>query len=180
MHLFSQASPPSMRGSWQARLLSLELRDSAATYTPILMTPPAHLQECSLQTVVDQWSSQEAIHALAEPPHILSICLPRFGFSGDAAFKLEMPVNLQPFTVTIPCFVNENSLETSSCVYTVIGAISHYGHDISSGHYRTMLHDVSESCWYITDDGTRAKRARTTDMRHLHKNAYVIWLSARV
>ena len=180
VHLFSQAMPPSMWGSWQAKLLSLDLRDSANTYTPILMTPPAHLQECSLQTVVDQWSSQEAIHALAAPPRILSICLTRFGFNDAGAFKVEMPVSLQPFTVTIPCFVNEHSLETRSCQYTIIGAISHYGNDISSGHYRAMLHDVAESCWYITDDGARAKRAKTADMRHLSRNAYVIWLSARV
>ena len=180
VHLFSQAMPPSMWGSWQAKLLSQDLRDSANTYTPILVTPPAHLQECSLQTVVDQWSSQEAIHALAAPPRILSFCLTRFGFNDAGAFKVEMPVSLQPFTVTIPCFVNEHSLETRSCQYTIIGAISHYGNDISSGHYRAMLHDVAESCWYITDDGARAKRAKTADTRHLSRNAYVIWLSARV
>ena len=167
-----------MRGSWCAKLLSLDLRDSSNTIAPILMTPPSHLQECTLQTVVDQWSAQDAIHALSEPPEVLCICLTRFGYNDEGPYKLTMPVSFHSLSVMIPCFVDAISLETRSCSYTVIGAISHYGQTITSGHYRAMLYSVLESCWYITDDGSRAKKAKSGDMQHLSRHAYMIWLRA--
>ncbi|CAE7242286.1 unnamed protein product [Symbiodinium sp. CCMP2592] len=177
-HLFTQVMPRFLSGSWHAKLLSLELRDRAHTYSPVWMTLPSHVQECTLQTVVDQWSAQDAIHALCEPPEVLCVCLARFGYNGDEAFKHTMSVSLQSLSIMIPCFLNENSLETRSCSYTVIGAISHYGQTVNSGHYRAMLYSASESCWYITDDGSRAKRAKHSDMQHLFRNAYLIWLRA--
>lgn len=177
-HLFGQVMPQFMRGSWCAKLLSLELRDSSNTFAPILMTPPSHLQECTLQTVVDQWSAQDAIHALSAPPEVLCICLTRFGYNDEGAYKLTMPVSFHTLSVMIPCFVDELSLETRSCSYSVIGAISHYGQTTTSGHYRAMLYSVSESCWYITDDGSRAKKAKSGDMQHLYRHAYLIWLRA--
>lgn len=177
-HLFGQVMPQFMRGSWCAKLLSLELRDSSNTFAPILMTPPSHLQECTLQTVVDQWSAQDAIHALSAPPEVLCICLTRFGYNDEGAYKLAMPVSFHTLSVMIPCFVDELSLETRSCSYSVIGAISHYGQTTTSGHYRAMLYSVSESCWYITDDGSRAKKAKSGDMQHLYRHAYLIWLRA--
>ena len=72
-HLFGQVMPQFMRGSWCAKLLSLDLRDSSNTFAPILMTPPSHLQECTLQTVVDQWSAQDAIHTIRVYPDRLSL-----------------------------------------------------------------------------------------------------------
>ena len=71
------------------------------------MTPPLHLQECPLQTVADQWSAQEAIHPLSEPPQILSICLTRFGYNDGVAYKLEMPVSLQPFMYCVDSLLRE-------------------------------------------------------------------------
>ena len=99
-HVFDQVQSQFLRGSWHAKLLSLELRDSSEMFAPILMTPPSHLQECSLQRVVDQWSAQEAMHALNEPPQFMCVCLTRFGYSDGVAFKLTMPMSLQTTTIT--------------------------------------------------------------------------------
>ena len=175
IHLFPQAMPPHLRGHWQARLLNLQMRDNASTVTPVLMTLPVHLQECSLQTLVDQWCAQEAVHALTHPPRVLGLCLNRFTYV-DAAEKLSMPVRLQTVDVHIPCFVDEQSLHTYSCVYQTLGAIAHYGHNINAGHYRTFLYSHTDKIWHVTDDNTRAKRAKPGDLQHLDRNAYIVWL----
>ena len=76
--------------------------------------------------------------------------------------------------VVWPGFIDNDSVELQYASFQVLGAIAHYGDSIRNGHYRAFLRQ--KECWYITDDNTKARKAKAADMLDLWSNCYVIWL----
>lgn len=176
-HVMFQVDPLSFAGTWQARLNldgSLHVRDAAEAKIPVILKLTTGAAEYTLQDLFDGWSStEEAVRGFSYFPQDFCCCVARFDFSSDAQ-KLRNPVSLIEPEVRVPCFIDNDTVELQYASFQVLGAIAHYGDSIRNGHYRAFLRQ--KECWYVTDDNTKARKAKAADMLDLWSNCYVIWL----
>ena len=177
-HVMFQVDLLSFAGTWQARINLdglLHVRDTADAKIPIILKMTTGATEYTLQDLFDGWSStEEAIRGFSSFPQDFCCCVARFDFSSSDVQKLRTPVSLIEPEVRVPCFVDNNTVELQYSTFQILGAIAHYGDSIRHGHYRAFLRE--QDCWYITDDNTKARKAKPADMFDLWSNCYVIWL----
>ena len=165
MHVLRQLRPQCMEGSWQSRSSHGEVRDIGDTNVPLYVTTPSGGKH-DIQTRALQWSAQDLVHALVNPPVLLCIQLERFVRRNRAIRKKSVPIVVGD--ICMPMFVNA-SAHTEQIAYRLISMVVHLGNSPNTGHYRSVLLTPTEvgltgnPCHfqaYYTDDGVSADVCR--------------------
>ena len=120
------------QGKWQARSAEggFRVTDAGSTWPLFLAELPT--EDCSVQTLIDDWHGQACIHALSEAPAFLLIQLNRF--SGDDGGRSHCRVQ-HGDTLSIPTFRNAAvpDTETQLLQYRLVSTIIHKGVHSTSG-----------------------------------------------
>ena len=177
-HLLQQAQPPAYIGQWESRITApFAMEDHGPLSAPVLVD----VQGPDLQSIIDAWSAQPAIHALSEHSGAFILQLKRYTRAGDRAAKNTTPVLIRPGdALVMPCFAAPGSIELQHRQFRVAFVI-HHGEQTTSGHYQTALScplDSLASAWqfYICNDGTEPRCAASADLRDILHNAYLVGL----
>ena len=116
MHVLRKLRPQCMEGSWQSRSSHGEVRDIGDTNVPLYVATPSGGKH-DIQTCVLQWSAQDLVHALVNPPVLLCIQLERFVRRNRAIRKKSVPIVAGD--ICMPMFVNA-SAHTEHIAYRLI------------------------------------------------------------
>ena len=122
-HVLRQAHPPAYFGSWESRLSDpFAVEDHGPLSAPILVD----VQGSDLQSVVDAWSAQHAIHALSAHSGLFLLQLKRYTRVGDSAGKNTAPLLIRPGdALAMPCFAAPGSTELQHRQFRVAFVIFH-------------------------------------------------------
>ncbi|CAE7384181.1 unnamed protein product [Symbiodinium natans] len=142
---------------------------SAATASP----SAADARRCTLQTLVDAWASQAHPHALCELPEVLMLQINRFWDPAFPQHKNSQPVSAG-CTVSLPHFLQPDSLQTSLARYQVRAILLHQGASNASGHYRALTLSPEGVAW-LHDDGASAVNVTIKQRAELDKQSYVFF-----
>ena len=142
-------------GEWEARTYIHGVGhpgDAGLSAQPILLhlpsLPPGLSSTPRVQSLVDQWYAQEAIHAFTVLPSVLMLQLGRFRVQQGQIHKIHTHVQVDEW-LWIPHFLNAN-FQVRPIKYERIAVICHHGEHPRSGHYQAMLH--SHDCSWSCDD----------------------------
>ena len=166
--MFCKAQPPILRGDWQARVQvgdRVEITESAATFSPIILRLTGREGEITLQSLIRQWTAQAALHAFQLLPEVICFCIARFraegselnGPGGGAAGRFgkdRTTVSFNDRVLHVPSFASENAVDVLFTPYTVTSAVVLCGAQLDAGHYRALLFDAD--CIFSTEDGEGA------------------------
>ena len=170
-----EAQNPTYGRDWEARTNVHgvgQLGDAGLSAQPILLhlpTPPPGLASVlKVQSLVDQWYAQEAVHAFTALPSVLMLQLGRFLVRDGQIHKLQTQVHADEF-IWIPLFTNAN-FQVRPVKYERIAVICHHGEHPSS-HYQAILHDGC-NCWSCDDN--RGSHSCTTVPPWHAKGCYLL------
>ena len=86
-------------------------------YTPI----PIDVRGASLQDMLDHWTTQAAVHALAAHSGTVWLQLKRYTYREGRASKNTQPVPIEPGeTVALPIFESANGLDLECQQFRVV------------------------------------------------------------
>lgn len=143
-------APVLTAGEWIARLRDedgIHEVERGSTLQPIQLLNP---RLTHLDAMVHDWMQQRGLQALATPPSILAIALPRFQESSAGYVKTLAPMQvLQPF-LSFPAFTG-HGLTLQSLQYRLCACLIHDGLTQHSGHYRVIL-SAANDAWFLKDD----------------------------
>ena len=179
LHLVNVARSPAFDGFWQARLTNPpSLVDSGTLFHPLILQPGS-----SLQSMIDDWHQQFAVHGLKESVSALCVQFARYSRDGQ---KNQCCIDIQPgASVGMPvfCASGDVGVDTRRIAYRVVFIVFHLGLTVHSGHYQTALcvptaRDSGESAWgfKICNDNRQPRAASPRDLRTLAANSYLIGL----
>ena len=179
LHLVNVARSPAFDGFWEARLTNPpSLVDSGTLFHPLILQPGS-----SLQSMIDDWHQQFAVHGLKESVSALCVQLARYSRDGQ---KNQCCIDIQPgASVGMPvfCASGDVGVDTRRIAYRVVFIVFHLGLTVHSGHYQTALcvptaGDSGESAWgfKICNDNRQPRAASPRDLRTLAANSYLIGL----
>ena len=153
----------------------MQVTDSGATFTPLVLHLPAAEGDWHLQELIWQWEAQASQRALHHSPQLLCLCLARYGHHDGAARKNCSVVRFGHESVACATFTDPNSLTVTQTEYRTQSVIVHLGQSTRHGHYRAFL--SHRGSWFYTDDNRVARLAECADMSVLQCQSYLIWLS---
>ena len=158
-YMFTRHHVAAVQGEWEARTGIPTLGqpgDAGHSSQPLLLhlphLPPG-LVTLKVQSLVDQWHAQEAIHAFTVAPSILFIQLGRFSSEGGRVQKVHSSVTVEE-TIQVPVF-RDAGLYVRPQPYRCVATISHHGEHPRSGHYQAVLFEGST--FWCCDDGRTAQ-----------------------
>ena len=107
LHLVNVARSPAFHGSWEARLTNPpSLVDSGTLYHPLILQPGP-----SLQSMIDVWHQQFAVHGLKDSVTALCVQLARYSRDGR---KNQSSIDIQPgASVCMPVFCASDALAST-------------------------------------------------------------------
>ena len=158
-YMFTRHHVAAVQGEWEARTgipTVGQPGDTGHSSQPLLLhlphLPPG-LVTLKVQSLVDQWHAQEAIHAFTVAPSILFIQLGRFSSEGGRVQKVHSSVTVEE-TIQVPVF-RDAGLYVRPQPYRCVATISHHGEHPRSGHYQAVLFEGST--FWCCDDGRTAQ-----------------------
>ena len=158
------------QGRWQARSLNGgRVTDTGNTWPLFLAELPT--EDCSVQTIIDDWHSQEHIHALSEAPHYLLIQLNRF--DGEDGRRSQCRVQTSN-TLSVPTYTTDAGQAIQLLQYRLVSFIIHKGVYSTSGHYQAAT--VHEDRLWLHDDGSKPKLQH--DAEDTFRNTYLLCYQA--
>ena len=134
----TRVRPSAFQGTWQARQAAarhMQVTDSGATFTPLVLHLPAAEGDWHLQELIWQWEAQASQHALHHSPQLLCLCLARYGHHDGAAHKNCSVVRFGHESVACATFTDPNSLTVTQTEYRIQSVIVHLGQSTRHGHY---------------------------------------------
>ena len=135
-----------VKGAWEART-SIDgvgqPRDVGCSTQPLLLPlpnrPPGLTANIQVQSLVDAWHAQEAVHAFMELPSVLIMQISRFKLVRGRVTKLHTMVSVDQ-DIFVPQFVDA-TVGARPVRYHRIAVVCHHGHTPKSGHYQAVLYD---------------------------------------
>ena len=138
---------------------------------PIAGTPPL-----TLQSLLDHWHMQHAVHALLKHKGLIWLQLERYTHGAN---KCEAPVRVRPGdSVAVPFFTEPAGLTLRHESFTVAALVYHLGDTALSGHYMTLIGKPQGANWeyYVCDDNSQPRRGEVADLQLVDHNAYLVGL----
>ena len=125
------------RARWDARDGSDDCAVDSGTLEHAIILPIAGAPVLTLQSLLDNWHQQTALHALVVHPVIIWFQLERYLYgSAKCTRQLRMRPGDQ---VAVPIFSNAAGLDTHHESFTAAVMAYHMGETVNSGHYMTFL-----------------------------------------
>ena len=177
-HLAVTLQLDALAGSWQARLTNpCSVVDQSPLHAPILLTP----HTAGLQTMINNWRNQHAIHAVSGACQVA--CLQLCRYRADRA-KNQEPIHIPPgLRVSLPHFCDPGmGTDVQSVDYRVGFVIFHVGATVQSGHYQAVLSvpdthaDPPTWTYHICDDRRPPRPANRRDLSLISRNSYLVGL----
>lgn len=167
-----------LAGRWQARLTNPHsIVDQFPLSAPILMPP----HPAGLQTMINTWRNQHAVHAIVEGHLLVCIQIRRYQEDGT---KNQEPIAIAPgLRVSLPHFCDPGmGTEVRSVDYRVGFVIFHIGACVRSGHYQAALsvpdpHKEAPTWYhYVCDDRRSPRLANRRELNLMARNSYLVGL----
>ena len=136
-HFLAARQSAAYRGRWDARDGSDDCAVDSGTLEHAIILPIAGAPVLTLQSLLDNWHQQTALHALVVQPVIIWFQLERYLYgSAKCTRQLRMRPGDQ---VAVPIFSNAAGLDTHHESFTAAVMAYHMGETVNSGHYMTFL-----------------------------------------
>ncbi|CAE7793397.1 unnamed protein product [Symbiodinium sp. CCMP2592] len=179
-HLLLCCAPEGFVGCWQSRLTNpLQVADAGSLAVPI----PMDLAGDNIQDVVDRWSGQAAVHAIADHSGVLLIQLMRYAVGDAQPAKDSRHVHIAPGqSVALPIFQDSEGTTVVCQTFVIAFVVYHHGNTVHSGHYQTALcvpHlEGSGTQWkfIICNDNVHPREVNAGDIQDIARNAYLVGL----
>ena len=170
---------PAPSGCWETR---------QHTDAGISRTPPVSMLRClqllvearsptpDIQTLINRWHTQSAMHAMTEAPPWLFVQIPRFLYRSRGRPVKQSQAYILPPSLLLPVFADSVSLTVHWREYRV-GAwcIQHHGLVPSQDHYTAVA--FHERGKWMLDDGKEQIPLDAEQADHLSVNVYVLLLT---
>ena len=153
-YMFDRHGVTLVQGEWEARTgipMVGQPGDVGQCTQPLLLhlpNLPPGLAALQVQSLVDQWHAQEAIHAFTAAPSVLIIQLGRFSSEDGRVRKVHTSV-LVDEVLRLPVYIDAG-LHVRPHAYHRVATICHHGEHPRSGHYQALLFDETQA-WCCDD-----------------------------
>ena len=164
------------RGNGNPGTEHVAISDEGSLLSPIILHPASANGPDTLQACVDRWHQQEAVHGLTSDHSVLVLQLARYHIGDNGTTKDRTEVRISQ-KMHVPIF--GHGLTTFRATYAVSAILLHHGTSLQSGHYTSILLELSAlprgSCWG-TDD-RRSARRYTVIPKCVDRDSYIIILA---
>ena len=185
-HFLSIAQPPAYSGRWEARMSNPhQVTDGGELQSPLLL----EARGPDLQTAVDAWHAQPALHALHMHTGLVPLQLKRYSYEDGSSCKNQTSILCRPGAVIrVPCFAASTGLQIRHDRFRIAFVIFHVGERTHSGHYQAALScptavvptaghaGPTEWIFQICQDRCKPKPATTRDQTLIRHNGYLVGL----
>ena len=173
-HVLHSIAPELATADWQACRWEEEVRVVVATGGGVRALPLAlDLQPMlvDVQTLVDGWAHQSALHGLTGRPALLLLQIGRFLDEGQRGERLEHCIDLRAREFFVPR--SGGGADQELLHYRIRAAVLHTGRSRNSGHYRCVL--FQEHAVWLVDDDTLASEADAQVLEREGSNVYMVF-----
>ena len=172
-HSLEFAQAEAWHGHWEARLSNpAVVHDTGTLHQAILL----HMRGASLQELLDAWSSQFAVHAIAQHHGLIFLQLGRYA---NHHAKIRDTLRVRPGdSVAVPIFAEHSCTSLRHETFTVVALVYHLGETVTSGHYLALLGLPRATGWdyLVCDDNKAPRKARAVDLDLVDSNCYLLGL----
>ena len=172
-HSLEFAQAEAWHGHWEARLSNpAVVHDTGTLHQAILL----HMRGASLQELLDAWSSQFAVHAIAQHHGLIFLQLGRYA---NHHAKIRDTLRVRPGdSVAVPIFAEHSCTSLRHETFTVVALVYHLGETVTSGHYLALLGLPRATGWdyLVCDDNKTPRKARAVDLDLVDSNCYLLGL----
>ena len=179
-HLLLRSSAVAYHGTWQARLCNpTQVVDTGELSSPL----PMDLQGGDVQSIIDGWAHQHAVHALVAHGGVVIIQLKRYHVTDARPIKDPSPITFEPGQrVALPIFDDDEGTSTSHQSFRVVYAVVHHGPSTDTGHYQAVLclpgSEGTDEGWqfYVCNDRAVPRTVTPADYQSIRCNSYLLGL----
>ena len=172
-HSLEFARAEAWNGRWEARLSNpAVVHDAGTLHQAILL----HMRGATLQSLLDAWSSQFAVHAITQHNGLLFLQLGRYA---SHSAKNRDKLRVRPGdSVAVPIFAEHSCTSLRHETFIVVAIVYHLGETVTSGHYLALLGLPTAAGWdyFVCDDNKAPRKARAADLDLVDSNCYLLGL----
>ena len=173
-HILDSTAPDLAATEWQACRWEADARVVVATgggVRALPLTLDSQPMLVDVQTLVDGWVHQSALHGLTGRTALLTLQIGRFQDEGQRGERLLHCLDLRTRDFFVPR--SGGDADQEFLLYRIRAVVLHTGRSRLCGHYRCIL--FQEHAAWLVDDDTHAMEADAQMLEREGSNVYMIF-----